>query len=125
MSFINAPSYVNANRLLPLLSWKDALNILEATDAKGIPIPFAITFCTADEARKTGGEIVTYDRAIWHVAGGRVRLRPRAKEAQPKRARHQVSPNSRWLRLVRAVDSVQVRRVHVHLILSINKQPVR
>ena len=105
-----------------MLSWKEALAILETRDLKGLPVPFALSFCTADEGRGTGGEIIHYDRAIWHVTSGRVRVDTPAKQAPNGNAR---SKNERWTRRIRAVDSDQIRQVHLHLILSINGQAVR
>ncbi len=106
-----------------MLSFKEAVAILETCSAKGVPIPFAISFCTADESRGTGGEIVHYEQAIWHVTGNRVRADESAKAtAAPRPGR---SANQRWIRRIRAIDSDQIRQVHVHLILTINGMPVR
>jgi hypothetical protein len=120
----SSPQYDESARSGRFLSWKEALAILETTDAKGVPTPFAIEFCTADEQRGTGGEIIRYHRAVWHVTGGRIPLRETpaatASTTGPARTR-----NSQWLRRIRAVDTDEIRSLHLHLILSINHQPVR
>ncbi|WP_128544080.1 hypothetical protein [Larkinella soli] len=113
--------HVTHTTTLRMLSWREALAILERCDAKGGARPFSITFCTANPEKKTGGEIIHYDKAIWHVRGGRVK--PRAKEAVT--AETKGSSTGRWSRRIRAVDSDQIRRVHVHLILEINGQPIK
>lgn len=125
MRLANSPhSHVTANRPQPL-SWSEAIQILEATDAKGVPIPFAIAFCTADEERRTGGEIVRYERAVWHLEGGKLTRKAQLERAGATGSGREPSEKDRWYRKVRAVDSDQVRRVFVHLILSINHRPVR
>lgn len=119
-------SHVNRNaatRPTTLLSWQEALVIIESCDERGVPIPFAIAFCTADEDEGTGGEILRYEKAVWHVKGGRVQNSDafeRVGSKQPKR-----SPKSNWTRLIRGLDSDQLRKLHVHLITKINGQPVR
>lgn len=110
----------------PMLSRQDALALIERCDAKGVPTPFAITFCTADEGRDTGGEIVTLDRAIWHVPGNRVRRSGQFQKGGDCPPADEVrSERSRWTRKIRAVDSDQVRQVHLDLILTLNGQPIR
>lgn len=110
-----------------LLSWQEALTILECCDERGVPIPFAIAFCTCDESRSTGGQIIRYDKAVWHVRGGRVSKsqtfeRVGGKPEKPKPVR---SNASRWTRLIRGFDTNQPRQLHLHLILEINGHPVR
>jgi hypothetical protein len=43
---------------------KDALRLMERLDHKDRPIPFAITFVTADRQRKKGGKIMELNGAI-------------------------------------------------------------
>ncbi len=107
-----------------LISWQEAVAILEACDEKGVPIPFSITFCTANESKATGGEVITYNRAIWHVKDGRVR-RSADIEATGRRGADQVQLSRGWSRNIRAVDSDQIRRLDIHLILVINGHAVR
>ncbi|KAB7728199.1 hypothetical protein F5984_20530 [Rudanella paleaurantiibacter] len=101
--------------------------ILEDTDAKGCPRPFSITFCTADQAKGTGGEIIHYKRAVWHVAGGRVKASDRdaarVDDQGPKSKRPNHAAN--WTRNIRGLDTDQIRKIHIHLILEINGKPVR
>lgn len=113
-----------------LLSWQEALAIVERCDAKGVPIPFAIAFCTADEEKGTGGEVIRYDAAVWHVKGGRVNRTAEFERVGTKAnpsARSAATPvrRSGWTRNIRGIDSDQIRRIHLHLILEINGQPVR
>ncbi|GAB2571805.1 hypothetical protein [Spirosoma areae] len=119
--------HVNRNsvpRATALLSWQEALAILEGCDERGVPIPFAIAFCTCDESRHTGGEIIRYDKAVWHVAGGRVQKTESFERVGGKPVRTK-TPKSNWTRLIRGFDTDQPRQIHLHLILEINGQPVR
>jgi hypothetical protein len=104
-----------------LISLSEALDILQARDEYGVPIPFDVVFCTADRERGTGGEIIHYEKAIWHVKNGRIP----AVDPVDKRKTGPKSPNQRWQRRIRAVDSDQIRQLHAHLILTINGLSVR
>ncbi len=104
-----------------MLSWKECLAILEATDARGVPKPFSIFFCTADQQKQTGGQIIHYEKAVWHVKNGRINKGQSAIKATVKPRQGA----SKWTRNIRAVDSDQIRRLNIHLILEINGQPVK
>lgn len=96
--------------------------ILEDCDEKGFPKPFSISFCTANESAGTGGEIIKYERAIWHVKGGRVRRSAGFERTVGARGEEAVS---HFTRNIRAVDSDQIRRLDIHLIMVINGHAVR
>lgn len=117
--------HVNRNsdpRAAALISWQEALTILENCDAKGVPIPFAIAFSTCDEGAGTGGEIIRYEKAIWHVKGGRVNQSDSHERVGSKPAK---SVKQNWVRKIRGLDTDQIRNVHIHLITEINGHPVR
>ena len=118
---LNPTSYVTAPSRT-LLSWQDAAAIIDACDSKGVPIPFALTFCTADEDAGTGGDIIQYEKAVRYVAGGRVR---QGGDFSAEDVLIDRNPKTRWLRKIRAVSNVEVRNVHLHLILEINGKRVR
>lgn len=120
MTPTNTPDHV--------INWQEALEILQDCDAKGVPKPFSITFSTGDESAGTGGEIITYERAVWHVKGGR--LKPYAdREATPPTDRVTKGKNphhgQHWTRNIRGIESNQIRKLHIHLILLINGMSVR
>ncbi|UHG93440.1 hypothetical protein [Spirosoma oryzicola] len=121
MSHVNRKS---ATRPTTLLSWQEALAIIESCDARGVPIPFAIAFCTADEDKGTGGEIIRYEKAVWHVNGGRVTKTEQFEQVGPKKKAKRTL-KAKWTRLIRAVGSDQLRKIHLHLILEVNGQSVR
>ncbi len=119
--------HVNRNsvpRATALLSWQEALAILEDCDERGVPKPFAIAFCSADESRNSGGEIIRYERAVWHVRGGRVQQSGTFERVGTAPARTKTG-KSNWTRLIRGFDTDQIRQIHLHLILELNGRPVR
>jgi hypothetical protein len=105
-----------------LISLTQALAILESCDENGVPVPFEIEFCTADQERGTGGEIIRYERAIWHIKNGYKKATP---EPVDKRKTGPTAKKFHWTRNIRAVDSDQIRKLNAHLILSINGLSVR
>jgi len=122
-------SHVNRNTATvrsTILSWQEALAIIEQCDARGVPIPFAIAFCTCDESKNTGGEIIRYPRAVWYVKGNRVQQSADHQHVSATgKAPARQSATARWVKRIRGVDSDQIRNVHLHLILEINGQSVR
>lgn len=110
-----------------LLSRQEALAIIKQGDERGVPKPFAVAFCSCDEGAGSGGEIIRYEKAIWHVKGGRVEQndsfeRVNAMAAKPKRSK---TPKSNWSLRIRGLDTDQIRQLHLDLILELNGQPVR
>jgi hypothetical protein len=104
-----------------LISYGEALAILETCDEKGVPKPCSLLFCTADRDRGTGGQIITYEKAIWHVKGGR-----RPEELAPVDGRkRRRSTRKSWTRNIRGFDTDQIRKLHIHLLLTINGLDVR
>ena len=115
----SSTSHVNAPKIL---SWQQTLETIQQTDPKGVPVPFSVVFVTANLATGEGGEIIHYDRAVWHVSGGRVRPDHGQKATQPAK-----NPNhaEHATLNIRGLDSEQIRKVHLHLILTINSFSVR
>lgn len=103
-----------------LISYGEALSILETCDEKGVPQPCSLTFCTADRERGTGGEIISYEKAIWHVKNGR-----KPDEPAPVDGRKTGPVRKSWTRNIRAFGSDQIRKLHIHLLLTINGFDVR
>lgn len=102
-----------------LISWQQLLEIVKKTDVRGVPVPFSITFCTADQTKGTGGEIIQYQKAVWNVAGGKITAPQKVmSERNPNHDRHATIN-------IRGLDSDQIRKVHLHLILTINGYSVR
>lgn len=109
-----------------VISWQEAIAIMEDTDAKGVPRPFSIMFCTADESRQTGGDIIRYEQAVWHINGGRIKTATtEPKAAKPGKKGKSPNHNANWTRNIRALNADQIRKLHIHLILEINNLIVR
>lgn len=43
---------------------KQVLDQMKKTDARGEPVPFSISFWTASQTRKTGGELISVEGAV-------------------------------------------------------------
>lgn len=102
-----------------LISWQQALEIIRQTDTKGVPAPFSVIFCTANQTTGTGGEIISYEKAVWHVKGGRVTAKDEVPSLKkPNHDRHATLN-------IRGLESDQIRKIHLHLILTINGLSIR
>ncbi len=102
-----------------MLKLKQALQILEKVNARGLPIPCSIVFCTADTSRGTGGEIITMDKVILS--------RHRKKSIKGYRGVHsakQPSHNRNRTRNIMQVGTTEIRKIHIDLILFINEEAV-
>lgn len=90
------------------VSLDEAKKIMSKTDIHGIPVPFEITACTFDIARKTGGEKVTYSNAVLCPGAG-----------DKKRYNH-----ANGVRNIKLLDSNEIRSINPLLIIMINGQKV-
>lgn len=92
---------------------------MEMQLANGKPKPFSITFCTADVARDTGGEIIHYEKAILS------RLNKPARNIKSKKpAKGATQHYKNRTRNICALGNSEVRKLHIDLILDINGQPI-
>ncbi|MBO0946944.1 hypothetical protein [Fibrella forsythiae] len=106
-----------------LLTWQEALDIMRRLDGNGLPVPFSMTAITANQTRQTGGESITFARAILCRRGDQDNA-----ATSPQAPARSVSDGPRkpnWMYRIRNLDSNQIRQVHLHLILYINEHPVR
>jgi len=96
-----------------------ALREMRQVDPHGNPVPFSIEWCTADVSRKTGGDIRKLAKAYMSGAEiGRVEKLDRA-------AKLSKLPNH-YGNATRNIKDVSgdLKKVHIHLILSINGKTV-
>ena len=103
-----------------LISFSEAIAILETCDENGVPVPFSIEFCKADRERGSAGEIIRYEKAIWHIKNGR-----KSSVDAPVDKRKTGPKPKNWIRKIRGFDTDQIRNVNVQLILTINGLSVR
>lgn len=104
----------------------EVLDLMDALDSNGDPIPFSIRFVTANRKDKTGGEIITIDKAVKCVGKdkkGNPVIDTRRKETpdltKPKNPNH-------WSNATRNLflPNGQIRKVHIRLIIEFNGQKV-
>lgn len=57
-------SSAGAARLLRCMTRSQAFKLMRTRDGRGRPKPFAITYCTLDESRGTGGDIRTLHNLV-------------------------------------------------------------
>lgn len=99
---------------------------MDKVDASGRPLPFSITFVTADRTRRRGGEIIFIDKAQKCVGkrnGGVLYPTPVNPVSPGSIAR---DPNHRQndTRNIFIPSSGQVRKVHLRLITQFNGKRV-
>jgi hypothetical protein len=79
-----------------MVELREVLEDMERVDVHGNPVPFEIKFVTADERRKTGGDIKHFGKAVMLTNKKRVNAssnhfqhQASAQESQPLDQRHQ------------------------------------
>lgn len=82
-----------------------ALRAMDQVDGRGAAVPFSITWCTLDRARKTGGKVKNLEKAV----------RCGAKHSLQRNRQVAVRP---------ADGSGHPIPIHMRLILRINGHPV-
>lgn len=102
-----------------MIKLKEALSEMNKTLAGGRARPFHIVFCTADLNRDSGGEIITYDKAIlsrFKYSRGKTTsvFQHTPGTEKGKTARKYSTIN------ICAVGSSEITKVHVDLILWLN-----
>jgi hypothetical protein len=105
--------------MIPL---KECLAIMDKKDPNKIPVPFSISFCTADLKKKTGGEILTIEKAVLAKNQEGVKETPAGivAPATTKKANHWDNET----RNIMLLPSKNIRKVHIRLITKLNGQTV-
>jgi hypothetical protein len=89
----------------------EMLEEMTRRDEKGELIPFSITFVTCNQKLNTGGEKITFDRAVY--AGGSAK----GKKRSPNHKDH-------FTRDIRHQDSDQLMRIHPLLVTKFNGKQI-
>jgi hypothetical protein len=110
-----------------------ALYLLTQTDPHKNPIPFSITFITADLNRNTGGEVITLEKAVLFSNHQKVRAKiqsPRLPAQLPKGGNFTPKQNSPFggrgadTYLLVCLHTQKLYLVHTQLICEINHLPI-
>jgi hypothetical protein len=106
-----------------MVELREVLEDMERVDVHGNPVPFEIKFVTADERRKTGGDIKHFGKAVMLTNKKRVNASSNLSniKRQRKKANH-------WTNATRNIQPVgqndRIVKVHIHLITHFNGQKV-
>lgn len=94
--------------MVDYISIKDMLNTMQMRGEDRELIPFSVTFVTADRKKRTGGQKITYDEAVF--VGG-----PSSKDKER-------NPNHYFnhTRNIRHKNSDRITTIHPHLVLVFN-----
>jgi len=104
-----------------MLRLKDALKLMDRLDHKGKPIPFELTFVTADRKRNTGGNLKTAKAAILSKHNNKLPLHQRRVDGfggSRKPASHENATRN-----IQTPDGT-ITKVHIRLIKSFNGQVI-
>lgn len=103
-----------------MIKLKDALQTMERTNARGLPIPFNIVFCTADLNRKTGGEIIQLDNA---VLSRKIKHPTHYRKSNEQVIKKPLHYRNRT-RNLQQLKTSEIRKAHIDLVLYLNGEEV-
>jgi hypothetical protein len=98
-----------------------ALDNMNRRDYKGIAVPFSITFCTADEGKNSGGEIITVKKA---VLGKLLKSAPQADKIQETKAEKNPARLSNAVKRIFDLTTDRYYTVHIRLMWEFNGQEI-
>lgn len=101
-----------------IISLKDALKLMDRLDHKGKPIPFTITFVTANRKKNTGGKKLQIDGAILSKHNKLLPLHIRRVDGFGGSKHPKSHENA--TRNIQAPDGA-ITKVHIRLITSFNQ----
>lgn len=101
-----------------MIKMKEALRIMERTNARGLPLPFSVVFCTADLSRNTGGEIIEIPKAVLS------RKLKKPSSYSGVNSKNQPSHHRNRTRNIQQLNTSEIRKLHIDLILFINGEAV-
>jgi len=105
-----------------VISLSDALKLMDRLDHKSNPIPYKISFVTADRTRNTGGKWITIDGAILSKHNKLLPLHVRRVEGFGGSKKPASYENAQ--RNIQAPDG-SITSVHIRLIKRFNDYEVR
>lgn len=92
---------------------------MRKVDKNGNPIPFDITWCTCDVARKTGGELIRLNKA--YLSGAEIKRATDLEKSQ-KASKRQNHFGNATRNIKNALGDL--KKVHIYLILELNGKTV-
>lgn len=98
-----------------------ALDRMNTRDHKGIPVPFSLSFATADEGKDTGGEIISIKKA---VLGKLLKTAPQADKVQETLAEKQPFRKANSVKNIFDLETDRYYTVHIRLMWLFNGQEI-
>jgi hypothetical protein len=98
---------------------REAIQQMNRADEHHNPVPFALTFCTADRSRRTGGEVISLPKAVLMK-----RMKKTTAASGSGTAKKKSNDFENATRNVLCLDTQRPYRVHLRLIESFNNTPV-
>lgn len=98
-----------------------ALDSMNKRDYKGIPVPFSLVFATADEVKKSGGEIITIKKA---VLGKLLKSSPQAHKISETKAEKSPQARSNSVKKIWDLETKRYYNVHIRLMWEFNNQEI-
>lgn len=98
-----------------------ALDTMKNRDHRGKPVPFSLTFCTADEGKATGGEIITLRKA---VLGKLLKTAPQADKIRDTLASRSPEKNANASKKIFDLEAERYYTVHIRLMWLFNGQEI-
>ena len=98
-----------------------ALDSMKCRDHRGIAVPFALTFCTADEGKNTGGEIITLEKAI---LGRLLKSAPQSDKIQETKAEKSPQSHANSVKKIFDLKAERYYNVHIRLMWAFNNQEI-
>ncbi|MDL5050655.1 hypothetical protein QQ054_32145 [Oscillatoria amoena NRMC-F 0135] len=105
----------------PIISLTNALDVIYNTDRQGNPVPFSISFWTANERNQTGGDEITFNRAVLHI-----KIRGKSVNVAKAIKRRTRNPNHKANGTIniRQLGSDGITTIHPWLIKELNGKKV-
>lgn len=98
-----------------------ALDTMKNRDHRGQAVPFSLIFCTADEGKDTGGEIIHLEKA---VLGRLLKSAPRADKIQETMAEKAPQKNANSVKKIFDLKAERYYNVHIRLMWEFNNQEI-
>lgn len=111
--------------MLPLISLAEVLRQMEASDSKGQPIPFSITYQKYNKRTKQGGDLVSINNAVL-TKTNKTYTKFINTSAKPLYTPQAKAPNhfANATRNIREVGTMDITKIHIYLIYIFNEQEV-
>lgn len=98
-----------------------ALDDMNRRDFKGIPVPFSLVFCTANEANDTGGEVITIKKA---VLGKLLRTAPQADKIRETLSDKKPHRRANSIKRIFDLETERYYTVHIRLMWEFNRNEI-